>query len=210
FAEQPHKRKNLLTGEYVLVSPHRSKRPWQGQVEDVAPDDRPQYDPKCYLCPGNTRADGTQNPDYTDSFVFVNDFSALLETTPIEQYNEADLLVAESERGICKVISFSPRHDLTLPQMELTAIKAVVDLWQREFGELATKDWIKYIQIFENKGGIMGCSNPHPHGQIWAQRSLPVEIQKKSVQQKDYYTRYGRTILQDYVALELKKDERII
>lgn len=210
FAEQPHKRKNLLTGEYVLVSPHRSKRPWQGQVEDLAPDDRPQYDPKCYLCPGNTRADGTQNPDYIDSFVFVNDFSALLENTVIEQYNEDNLLVAESERGICKVISFSPRHDLTLPQMELPAIKAVVDLWQREFGELATKDWIKYIQIFENKGSIMGCSNPHPHGQIWAQSSLPVEIQKKSVQQKDYHKRYGRTILQDYVALELKKDERII
>lgn len=210
FSEQPHKRKNPLTGEYVLVSPHRSKRPWQGQVEDLVPDDRPQYDPKCYLCPGNTRADGTQNPDYTDSFVFVNDFSALLETTPIEQYNEADLLVAESERGICKVISFSPRHDLTLPQMELSAIHAVVDLWQREFGELATKEWIKYIQIFENKGSIMGCSNPHPHGQIWAQSSLPVEIQKKSVQQEAYYTRYGRTILQDYVALELKKDERII
>lgn len=210
FAEQPHKRKNLLTGEYVLVSPHRSKRPWQGQVEDVAPDDRPQYDPKCYLCPGNTRADGTQNPDYTDSFVFVNDFSALLDNTLIEQYNEENLLVAESEKGICKVISFSPRHDLTLPQMELSAIHAVVDLWQREFGELATKEWIKYIQIFENKGSIMGCSNPHPHGQIWAQSSLPVEIQKKSVQQEAYYKRHGRTLLQDYVALELKKDERVI
>lgn len=210
FSEQPHKRKNLLTGEYVLVSPHRSKRPWQGQVEDLAPDDRPQYDPKCYLCPGNVRADGTQNPDYTDSFVFVNDFSALLEHTPIEHYNEEDLLIAESERGICKVISFSPRHDLTLPQMELPAIKAVVDLWQREYGELATHEWIKYIQIFENKGAIMGCSNPHPHGQIWAQSSLPVEIHKKSMQQEAYYQRHERTLLQDYVALELKKDERII
>ncbi|MBD1433047.1 UDP-glucose--hexose-1-phosphate uridylyltransferase [Sphingobacterium sp. DN00404] len=210
FAEQPHKRKNLLTGEYILVSPHRSKRPWQGQVEDLAPDSRPQYDPKCYLCPGNSRADGTQNPDYKDSFVFVNDFSALLEDTSIEQFDEESLLVAESERGICKVISFSPRHDLTLPQMDLPAIKAVVDLWQREFKELAEKEWIKYIQIFENKGSIMGCSNPHPHGQIWAESSLPVEIEKETVQQKTYFEQHGRTLLQDYVALELKKDERII
>ncbi|RZF60050.1 UDP-glucose--hexose-1-phosphate uridylyltransferase [Sphingobacterium corticibacterium] len=210
FAEQPHKRKNLLTGEYILVSPHRSKRPWQGQVEDLAPDNRPQYDPKCYLCPGNSRADGTQNPDYKDSFVFVNDFSALLEDTSIEQFDEESLLVAESERGICKVISFSPRHDLTLPQMDLPAIKAVVDLWQREFKELAEKEWIKYIQIFENKGSIMGCSNPHPHGQIWAESSLPVEIEKESAQQKTYFEQHGRTLLQDYVALELKKDERII
>ena len=210
FAEQPHKRKNLLTGEYILVSPHRSKRPWQGQVEDLAPDSRPQYDPKCYLCPGNSRADGTQNPDYKDSFVFVNDFSALLEDTSIEQFDEESLLVAESERGICKVISFSPRHDLTLPQMDLPAIKAVVDLWQREFKELSEKEWIKYIQIFENKGSIMGCSNPHPHGQIWAESSLPVEIEKESAQQKTYFEQHGRTLLQDYVALELKKDERII
>ncbi len=210
FAEQPHKRKNLLTGEYILVSPHRSKRPWQGQVEDLAPDNRPQYDPKCYLCPGNARADGTQNPDYKDSFVFVNDFSALLEETSIEQFDEEHLLVAESERGICKVISFSPRHDLTLPQMDLPAIKAVVNLWQKEFQELSTKEWIKYIQIFENKGSIMGCSNPHPHGQIWAESSLPVEIEKESAQQKAYFKQHGRTLLQDYVVLELKKDERII
>ncbi len=210
FAEQPHKRKNLLTGEYILVSPHRSKRPWQGQVEDLAPDNRPEYDPKCYLCPGNSRADGTQNPPYKDSFVFVNDFSALLEDTPTGQFNEENLLVAESERGICKVISFSPRHDLTLPEMEVDAIKAVVDLWQQEFETLAANEWIKYIQIFENKGSIMGCSNPHPHGQIWAESSLPVEIEKESAQQKTYFERHGRTLLQDYVALELKKNERII
>lgn len=210
FSEQPHKRKNLLTGEYILVSPHRSKRPWQGQVEDLAPDDRPQYDPKCYLCPGNERADGTLNPPYKDSFVFVNDFSALLEDTTVEQFDEENLLVAESEKGICKVISFSPRHDLTLPEMSPTAIKAVVDLWQREFNELSQNEWIKYIQIFENKGSIMGCSNPHPHGQIWAQSSVPVEIQKETVQQEAYFAKYGRTLLQDYLTLELKKQERII
>ncbi|MGO1245533.1 MAG: UDP-glucose--hexose-1-phosphate uridylyltransferase [Sphingobacterium sp.] len=210
FSEQPHKRKNLLTGEYVLVSPHRSKRPWQGQLEDLAPDDRPSYDSKCYLCPGNTRADGTQNPDYKDSFVFVNDFSALLKDTPEENYDEGGLLVAESERGICKVISFSPRHDLTLPQMNSNEIKAVVDLWQKEFEELASKDWIKYIQIFENKGAIMGCSNPHPHGQIWAQSSIPVEIEKETKQQQEYFDRYGRSLLSDYLSLELEKKERII
>ncbi len=210
FSEQPHKRKNLLTGEYILVSPHRSKRPWQGQVEDLAPDNRPQYDPKCYLCPGNERADGTQNPAYQDSFVFVNDFSALLEDTSLTQFDEENLLIAESERGICKVISFSPRHDLTLPEMRTTEIKAVVDLWQREFNDLAQNEWIKYIQIFENKGSIMGCSNPHPHGQIWAQSSVPVEIQKESVQQQAYYEKHERTLLQDYLALELKKEERII
>ncbi|MGO3108449.1 MAG: UDP-glucose--hexose-1-phosphate uridylyltransferase [Sphingobacterium sp.] len=210
FSEQPHKRKNLLTGEYVLVSPHRSKRPWQGQLEDLAPDDRPSYDSKCYLCPGNTRADGTQNPDYKDSFVFVNDFSALLKDTPEENYDEGGLLVAESERGICKVISFSPRHDLTLPQMNSNEIKAVVDLWQKEFEELASKDWIKYIQIFENKGAIMGCSNPHPHGQIWAQSTIPVEIEKETKQQQEYFDRYGRSLLSDYLSLELEKKERII
>ncbi|WP_437921123.1 UDP-glucose--hexose-1-phosphate uridylyltransferase [Sphingobacterium sp. LRF_L2] len=210
FSEQPHKRKNLLTGEYILVSPHRSKRPWQGQVEDLAPDNRPQYDPKCYLCPGNARADGTLNPDYKDSFVFVNDFSALLEDTQLDQFAEENLLIAEAERGICKVISFSPRHDLTLPEMSPQEIKAVVDLWQKEFQELSQHEWIKYIQIFENKGSIMGCSNPHPHGQIWAQSSLPVEIQKESTEQAAYFSKHGRTILQDYLALELKKDERII
>lgn len=210
FSEQPHTRKNLLTDEYVLVSPHRSKRPWQGQVEDVAPDDRPTYDPTCYLCPGNERADGTKNPDYTDSFVFVNDFSALLEDTPDESFNEENLLQAESERGICKVISFSPRHDLTLPQMETSEIKAVVDLWQEEFRTLAQQDWIKYIQIFENKGSVMGCSNPHPHGQIWAQGSIPVEIVKEAEQQWAYYAKNKRSLLADYLALELKKDERVI
>ncbi|GHE36615.1 UDP-glucose--hexose-1-phosphate uridylyltransferase [Sphingobacterium griseoflavum] len=210
FSEQPHKRKNLLTGEYILVSPHRSKRPWQGQVEDLAPDDRPQYDPKCYLCPGNARADGTVNPAYKDSFVFVNDFSALLEDTALDAFNEEDLLQAETERGICKVISFSPRHDLTLPEMSAAEIKSVVDLWQREFRELSAYEWIKYIQIFENKGSIMGCSNPHPHGQIWAQSSLPVEIQKESEQQAIYFRSKGRTLLQDYLDVELRKNERII
>jgi UDPglucose--hexose-1-phosphate uridylyltransferase len=209
FLEQPHTRLIILTGEKILVSPHRSKRPWQGQVEDLPPDNRPAYDPKCYLCPGNKRADGTQNPDYKDSFVFVNDFSALLESSELES-SEDGLLQASTEKGICKVISFTPRHDLTLPEMDLDAIKAVVDLWQEEFRELARKEWIKYIQIFENKGAIMGCSNPHPHGQIWAQSSLPVEIEKENIRFHKYFQGNGESLLSAYLRAELEKRERIV
>lgn len=208
--ENPHKRLNLLTGEFILVSPHRSKRPWQGQVEETSADQRPEYDPNCYLCPGNQRADGTLNPDYKDSFVFVNDFSALLPDTESTFIDEDGLLIAETERGICKVIAFSPRHDLTLPEMEVLDIKKVVDLWQQEFVELRRNDWIKYIQIFENKGAIMGCSNPHPHGQIWAQSSLPVEIIKEDIQLRAYFEEHQRSLLADYIDLEERKDERLI
>jgi len=210
FLEDPHSRVNILTGEKVLVSPHRSKRPWQGQVEDLPTEQRPEYDPTCYLCPGNSRADGTVNPKYTESFVFVNDFSALLNHTPAASYNEQDLLIAENERGICKVISFSPRHDLTLPEMELNDIVSVVNVWQQEFVELAKTDWIRYIQIFENKGSIMGCSNPHPHGQIWAQSNLPNELTKESARQKAFYEANGRSLLSAYLDVELTKNERII
>lgn len=206
----PHTRLNILTGERVLVSPHRSKRPWQGQVEDDNQEQRPAYDSKCYLCPTNERADGDVNPDYKESFVFVNDFSALLKDTPTADINEEELFIAESEKGICKVIAFSPRHDLTLPEMSVPAIKAVVDVWQAEFVNLAKYDWIKYIQIFENKGSIMGCSNPHPHGQIWSQNHVPVELQKESKNQKKYFDQHGKTMLSAYVQAELKKQERII
>ncbi|MBE8714087.1 UDP-glucose--hexose-1-phosphate uridylyltransferase [Sphingobacterium hungaricum] len=210
FTSNPHTRINSLTGEKILVSPHRNKRPWQGQTEEISSEDRPAYDEKCYLCPGNTRADGTQNPDYKESFVFVNDFSALLNDTKIEHFEEDDLLSATAERGICKVISFTPRHDLTLPEMSTEAIKAVVDLWQQEFTELAQKEWIKYIQIFENKGSIMGCSNPHPHGQIWAQSSLPVEIEKEIAQQENYFKKHGTTLLTAYWKKEVEKQERVV
>ena len=206
----PHRRLNILTGEWVLVSPHRTKRPWQGKVEDLPQDNRPAYDPKCYLCPTNKRADGDTNPDYKESFVFKNDFSALLEETPNNSYNEDDLLVAQSERGICKVISFSPQHHLTLPELSVPEITKVVDLWQAEFKSLSEQSWIKYIQIFENKGEIMGCSNPHPHGQIWAQSELPVEIVKETERQRKYYAINKSSLLKDYLNIELKKDERII
>lgn len=208
--DQPHLRKNLLTGEQVLVSPHRSKRPWQGQVEDLPADNRPEYDPKCYLCPGNARAEGQINPDYKDSFVFTNDFSALLDNSNTEEYKVGGLLEASGERGICKVIAFTPRHDLTLPEMSTDEIKKVVDLWQYEFNELSKVEWIKYIQIFENKGSIMGCSNPHPHGQIWAQHSLPTEINKEREQQKLHFEQTGRSLLTDYWQLEEKENTRVV
>lgn len=208
--EHPHTRLNLLTGEWILVSPHRTKRPWQGKVETLPADNRPAYDPTCYLCPGNTRADGSVNPEYTDSFVFTNDYSALLSDTPEGSLNVDGLLVANSEKGQCRVISFSPDHSLTLPQLSVSGIKKVVDLWAKEFVSLAADPSIKYIQIFENKGDIMGCSNPHPHGQIWAQGSLPLELSKETTQQLRYYDEKGRSLLSDYVALELKQRERIV
>ncbi|RZK19246.1 MAG: UDP-glucose--hexose-1-phosphate uridylyltransferase [Pedobacter sp.] len=210
FDSNPHTRLNILTGEWVLVSPHRTKRPWQGKIEDLSPDNRPEYDPKCYLCPGNDRADGDANPNYTESFVFKNDFSALLEETPLEHFNEDDLLVANNQKGLCKVISFSPKHNVTLPEMEVNEIEAVVSLWQKEFNALAENDWIKYIQIFENKGEIMGCSNPHPHGQIWSQSDIPAEIIKETERQKSYYAIHRKSLLAAYLELELKKQERLV
>lgn len=210
YKEHPHQRLNMLTGEWVLVSPHRTKRPWQGKVEALPPDNRPSYDPSCYLCPTNTRADGSANPDYTSPYSFTNDFSALLTDTPDGTYIEQDLLQAKSERGICKVICFSPNHALTLPQMAEADIAKVVDLWQAEFQELSKNEWIKYIQIFENKGAIMGCSNPHPHGQIWSQSEVPMEVAKETVQFKKHFDATGRSLLSDYLKIELEKKERIV
>lgn len=208
--EHPHTRFNILTGEWILVSPHRTKRPWQGKVETLPADDRPPYDPKCYLCPGNTRADGSENPAYEDSFVFTNDYSALLKDTPEGDYTEGNLLQAKSEKGICRVISFSPRHDLTLPRLSVPQIRKVINLWCEEFAALASVPAIKYIQIFENKGDIMGCSNPHPHGQIWAQASLPLEIFKETLQQKNYFEKEGRSLLSAYLEIELAGKERVV
>lgn len=208
--EHPHRRFNALAGEWVLVSPHRSKRPWQGQQEETEQDNRPAYDPTCYLCPGNTRVGGEVNPKYTDTFVFNNDFGALTADVPTGGVNEGGLLQAEAESGICRVICFSPRHDLTLPQMTTPAIRKVVDLWVTEFQTLGARPDINYVQIFENKGPMMGCSNPHPHGQIWAQRTVPGEPAKETVQQLAYFQEHGRTLLADYLAIELEKKERVV
>lgn len=205
IAEHPHKRYNILTGDWILVSPHRVKRPWQGKVEELPPATRPSYDSNCYLCPGNKRADGTINPDYKDALSFVNDFSALLEDTPTGSYDEEGLLSVKNETGICKVICFSPQHNLTLPQMTVKAIQKIIELWRKECNELSKNPSIKYIQIFENKGDIMGCSNPHPHGQIWASSSIPQELCKETKQQQLYFEKHGRSLLGDYLKIELKK-----
>lgn len=208
--EHPHRRYNALTGEWVLVSPHRAKRPWQGQIEKSEQEQRPAYDPTCYLCPGNERAGGFKNPDYPSTFVFVNDFSALLSDAPEGSENDGELFQAQSESGLCKVICFSPRHDLTIPEMEVSAIRKVVDLWVDEYAELGAKSDINYVQIFENKGSMMGCSNPHPHGQIWSSRSVPVEPMKEQIRQQAYFEKHEKSLLTDYIAKEIEKKDRVI
>ncbi|CAH8296300.1 UDPglucose--hexose-1-phosphate uridylyltransferase [Mariniflexile fucanivorans] len=204
-----HKRYNILTGEWVLVSPHRAKRPWQGQNEAVSNEVRPKHDPSCYLCAGNTRINGEINPNYEDVFVFTNDFAAL-QTDSKNFQVEDGLLLAQSEQGICKVICFSPDHSKSLADMQPSEIEKVVFACQREYKELAENELINYVQIFENKGAVMGCSNPHPHGQIWSQTSLPNEVDKKDKHQLAYYNKNKSSLLGDYIKQELSKNERII
>lgn len=203
----PHRRLNRLTGEWVVVSPHRTARPWQGQVEDAPPADRPAYDPECYLCPGNERAGGHRTPRYTSTYVFDNDFAALLPDVEPGRTDVGGLLVAESERGRCRVVCFHPRHDLTLGRLDQPALRAVVDTWADQYAELGGEDWVGHVQIFENRGAMMGASNPHPHGQIWATASVPTEPAKELRQQQDYP---GGCLLCDYLALELERGERVI
>lgn len=205
-----HRRKNRLTGEWIQVSPHRTKRPWQGKVEEVVSKEVVSYDPNCYLCANNIRANDVQNPDYKGVYLFENDFAALQMEVPDNELNEEDLLLAKSERGICKVLCFSEKHHLSLAQMELAEIEQVVDAWRLEYENLGNMEGINYVQIFENKGEIMGCSNPHPHGQIWAQESLPQEVVKEQEQQSHYYTKHQNPLLYDYLQLELKKEERLL
>lgn len=208
--DHSHRRYNPLTGEWIQVSPHRSKRPWQGQVEKTGGQTLLAFDPTCYLCPGNVRANGEVNPKYTSTYAFTNDFAALVEDVPAGELRDSDLLIAKSEAGICRVICFSPRHDLTVAEMDVAGIRSVVDLWISEYTELGKNRNIQYIQIFENKGAVMGCSNPHPHGQIWAQQSVPVEPAKKQQHQLEYFKRKGVTLLADYWKLEQKHQERIV
>ncbi|SDT86969.1 UTP-hexose-1-phosphate uridylyltransferase /UDP-glucose-hexose-1-phosphate uridylyltransferase [Verrucomicrobium sp. GAS474] len=210
-SEHPHRRFNPLTGEWVLVSPHRTKRPWLGKQEPPVADQRPQHDPKCYLCSGNERAVGTRNPEYTHTFVFDNDFAALLPEAPASTGSPSPLLLSENVRGECRVICFSPRHDLTLPELSETDILRVVEVWAQQVSELGRK--YRWVQVFENKGDIMGCSNPHPHGQVWASNFLPNEAAKEDRNQQTYWAdREPRrtALLLDYVEQELALKERIV
>ncbi len=205
--EHPHRRFNPLTHEWVLVSPHRAKRPWQGQVEALTEQQGTSHDANCYLCAGNRRITGELNPDYQHTFVFNNDFAALKTDTPLA--SSADpLFKMASEQGESRVICFSPDHSKTLPELTVEEISHIVSTWQQQSLELGQH--YLWVQVFENKGAIMGCSNPHPHGQIWAQQQLPTLVEKKQHAQQAYFIEHQSNLLQDYVERELANQERIV
>jgi UDPglucose--hexose-1-phosphate uridylyltransferase len=212
----PHRRRNPLTGDHVLVSPHRTKRPWQGQTEATARDGRPAHDPTCYLCPGNKRAQSDVNPPYPGTFVFDNDFSALLPDASAPHAASATgparttdpLFDLEPVQGRCRVICFSPRHDLTLAEMDPADIARVIDTWASETTALGAK--YPWVQVFENKGAVMGCSNPHPHGQIWASSMLPNEAIAEDHHQAAYLATHGVPLLLDYERRETELGVRIV
>jgi len=212
---RPHRRQNPLTGEWVLVSPHRAKRPWQGAREQLSVEERPSYDPSCYLCPGNERVGGARNEPYESTFVFENDFRALLDSpvtspvmSPVTSPDPDPLLISEEVSGTCRVICFSPDHSKTIPLMSRAELSEVVALWAEQVEELSAR--YRWVQIFENKGAAMGCSNPHPHGQIWCTSALPTEAQREDERQKSYLAQHGRPLLLDYVERELALEERVV
>ena len=206
--DHPHRRFNPLTGQYVLVSPHRAKRPWQGQVEKVSQAPKQAHDPDCFLCAGNTRVTGDINPDYKSTFVFTNDFAALMQDTPAADSASDPLLKLEAARGTSRVICFSPDHGKTLPELPLPAIEGVITTWMDQVAELSAQ-W-QWVQVFENKGAVMGCSNPHPHGQIWGSDFLPNEIAREEQHQRDWLAEHGRPMLLEYVERELADRSRIV
>jgi UDPglucose--hexose-1-phosphate uridylyltransferase len=209
LARVPHRRYNPLTDEWILVSPQRTQRPWQGQVEDRPPETRPTFDPECYLCPGNRRVGGAQNPTYQTTFVYDNDFPALLPDAQSAAVSDG-LLLARSERGICRVICFSPRHDLTLAEFSPAELRQVVDVWAEQTIDLGSRPFINHVQIFENRGAMMGSSNPHPHGQVWANETLPEEAVRELRAQSTYHHEHGGCLLCDYLAQELASGQRIV
>jgi UDPglucose--hexose-1-phosphate uridylyltransferase len=228
--QRPHRRFNPLRNEWVLVSPQRTQRPWQGQVDPPERTEAPPYDPTCYLCPGNARAHGVSNPRYTSTFAFDNDFPALTpdesggSTVHVGEHNPdsripssesrisnpESLLIAERERGVCRVICFTPRHDLTLARMETSDIRRVVDTWVEECAAAAARPWVRYALVFENRGAMMGASNPHPHGQLWATEHVPNEPSRESESLARYRAERGTCLLCDYLARELALGERIV
>jgi UDPglucose--hexose-1-phosphate uridylyltransferase len=210
WTKQPHRRFNPLTREWILVAPQRTQRPWQGQVEPTAATSVLQYDPACYMCPGNKRSTGNINPDYKNVFVFDNDYPALVPGGQSIKTNQRDLLVAETESGICRVICFSPRHDLTLSGMDEKEIRTVIDCWAGQFQELGARSEIQYVQIFENRGAMMGASNPHPHCQIWSTASLPNVPRAEQESQAAYLTAKNSCLLCDYYAVETSAALRIV
>jgi UDPglucose--hexose-1-phosphate uridylyltransferase len=210
WTKDPHRRFNPLTREWVLVSPHRTDRPWQGQVEDEAVAAQPDYDPNCYLCPGNARAGGVRNPAYAATFAFDNDFAALKPGTPLDRFAHDGLLVAESEPGLCRVVCFSPRHNLTIANMEAADLRKVVDTWVDQYQELGARPEINYVQIFENRGAMMGASNPHPHCQIWSGHALPNEVSKEQTSLLGWQEERGSCLLCEYARLELGGGERVV
>ena len=208
--ETPHRRWNPLLREWVLVSPHRLQRPWQGLVTKPNTETCPKYDPDCYLCPGNVRSGGQRNPPYEGIFAFENDFPALLPEVPELRLEKSGLIVAEAERGICKVLCFSPRHDLTIPVMAEQNVARVVDAWAEQDAELSALPWVKYVEIFENRGAMMGASNPHPHCQIWANQSVPNIPLREQTAMKERQTAHGECLLCAYLRLECEASQRIV
>ncbi len=206
----PHRRLNPLTNDWVLVSPHRTQRPWLGQVEPPPQEHLPSYDPTCYLCPGNERAGGVRNPQYTSTYAFENDYAALIPTFQDFPTESSPLLRAEPTPGRCRVVCFHPRHDLTLPKMTHPEIEQVIRTWTEEYQTLGALDYINYVEVFENKGAAMGASNPHPHSQIWASRHIPNEPAKEFFAQEEYHLQNNACLLCDYLRLEQERGERIV
>lgn len=208
FEEHPHRRYNPLRREWVLVSPHRSRRPWQGQSEEPLSDLRPPHDPNCYLCSGNTRASGAVNPDYSGPYVFENDFPALLKDTPAGEEKTSPLFQARTVSGTSRVICFSERHDLTMSALPKREIRKVIDVWIQQYEDLSRNH--SWVAIFENKGAMMGCSNPHPHGQIWASSFLPSEVEREDQSQMAYLAETGLNLLVSYSKEEQTRETRVV